>query len=493
MSPKIDPEKDYYAFLDLSVEAEEAEIKQAYRQLARRYHPDAREGDEEAFRRVQEAYEVLGNRALRRAYDRQREARGLTPDAPISCDFLLSRTRIPAMDSDQMIYLLVEIEPARDLPKQRQSLNLALVIDRSTSMSGHRIENVKLAAHDLVDSLRPSDRLAVVAFSDRAEILAESTRGDDKVELHSAISHLHPGGGTEIYRGLVAGLDEVRRHATPESIDHVIFLTDGRTYGDESLALAEAQRAGAEGIGISALGIGEDWNDLFLDALARRGNGVSEYINSPTQIRALLRDQIRDLGSIVARGVRLQMTPTDYVRVPSVYRVAPYIENMLTPSGEPILLGNLSDETVILLMEIVVRQPQTGDRRMVRLDLEANTHDQQARIRIRRDVVARFVMGRPEPEAVPMRLLSLLARLSIFRLQEQAWEALESGNAEHATHLLESAATRLFDMGYRELAQAALVEAGRVSRGGTASLGGRKKLRYGTRSLSARPKRSDRL
>jgi hypothetical protein len=81
-------------------------------------------------------------------------------------------------------------------------------------------------------------------------------------------------------------------------------------------------------------------------------------------------------------------------------------------------------------------------------------------------------------------LLNAMTRLSVFQLQENAWQALEQGDAQQATRFLESAATRLFDMGHRELAQAAMLEVGRLSQGVDPTGEGRKKLRYGTRSLT---------
>jgi hypothetical protein len=89
-----------------------------------------------------------------------------------------------------------------------------------------------------------------------------------------------------------------------------------------------------------------------------------------------------------------------------------------------------------------------------------------------------------EEQPVPPRLLNIMARLSIFRLQEHAWNALTAGESRRATQFLESAATQLFDLGYRELGQAAMLEVRRLQQGHDPSLEGRKKLRYGTRSLS---------
>jgi len=482
--PAVDPEEDYYAVLGVPIDAGLDEIKRAHRELARRYHPDFGGGNTARFRQVQTAYEILQDPVLRRSYDRQRASRGLNQDAPIVCVSTLSRSQIPATETSQMVYLLLEISLQKNLPKTRQPLNLALVIDRSTSMRGARIDNVKLAARELVDSLQENDRLALVAFSDRAEVIAPSTRATDKRSLVSAISRLVPGGGTEIYRGLLAGMQEVRQYANKNSINHVILLTDGRTYGDEEAALAEAKLAGSAGIGISALGIGEDWNDLFLDALARHGNGICEYINAPSQLQYLLGEQIRGLGATVVRGLRLRIKPADYVKLQAAYRAAPNMENLGAVSGEFLTLGSLGEDSLAVLLELVINQSSPGERRLVRVEVEADVVAGDHPVSVHRDIFANFMTSRPKDETVSHRLLSLLSRLSIFRLQEQAWQMLDSGDRRQATHFLESTATRLFDMGYRDLGHAAMLEADRVSHGAMPTSEGRKKLRYGTRSLT---------
>lgn len=485
MSVKIDPNKDYYAILGVSEDASTDAIKRAHRRLARRYHPDSGNGDVEAFRAIQEAYEILRSTARRRAYERQRESRGFTPDAPISIHTLLNRETLPTLDARQMLYLLVEIDPQRTMSSQRQPLNLALVIDRSTSMKGTRMENVKIAAQTLIDSLQGADRLALVAFSDRAEVLLPSTPARDKKVLSSSLRGLLAEGGTEIYQGLLAGLEEVGRHASDRHINHVILLTDGRTYGDEEEALSAALEASRRDIGISALGIGEDWNDRFLDSLAQRGQGVSEYISSPSQLRDMLQEQIQDLGNIVARDLRLWIKAAPYVDLLMAYRATPHMEMLSVPEDKPIALGHLGEESILVLLELAVEQAEAGDKRLLRLELE-NRPEDTLPIRLKRDVWVVF-SPTPEDEDVPPKLLNLLARLTIFRLQERAWKVLEVGDTHQATQLLQSAATRLFDMGYPQLAQAASLEARRISNNQMPTSKGRKQIRYGTRSLTISP------
>jgi Ca-activated chloride channel family protein len=479
----IDPQKDYYAVLGITSEADDSEIKHAYRERARRYHPDSAHGDAARFRLIQEAYEVLADFAMRRAYDRQRESRGLSEDASVSFELYQSRRSMRPLDGPQLLYVLAEMRSREELARTPQRLNLALVIDRSTSMRGVRMQNVKVAAADLLEALHAEDRLALVTFSDRAEVVAPSDFVDNTRSFKSALTSMSAGGGTEIYQGLLAGLKQVRRYASEDRINHVILLTDGRTYGDEAQALREARRCARQGIGISAFGIGEDWNDVFLDDLARAGNGVSRYISSASEVQEVLKEQIRGLSNIAVKRMRLSINAASYVEVRNAYRSEPYMEILQEEDGT-FALGNLTaDEPAVVVLELLVQCAETGDRRIARLYLEAEEASTSQSLRLRQDVEATFTLE-PREEVLPPRLLNAMTRLSVFQLQENAWQALEQGDAQQATRFLESAATRLFDMGHRELAQAAMLEVGRLSQGVDPTGEGRKKLRYGTRSLT---------
>jgi Ca-activated chloride channel homolog len=402
--------------------------------------------------------------------------------SPIQMEVQLNRAELPLLDSAQMLYAMLDLRSKEALNVSRRRLNLALVIDRSTSMQGARIRNVKMAAMDLLETLQPDDWLSIVSFSDRAEVVIPPTPVRERRSFSSAIASLLPRGGTEIYQGLLSGLSQVGRHASPDYVNHVLLLTDGRTYGDEELALHATQQALKYGIGVSAFGIGEDWNDVFLDNLARKGGGVSQYISSPSQMREMLREEIQGLSKAVVKSMSLRIEPSAEVHLSAAFKAAPYME--LFPCDESdkaqeVALGGLTaEEPVVVMLELVV-DPQEKEKKLkvLRLQLEAEDVHLQQEIQIP-------VSLSPEEGDVPSRLFNFLERISVFRLQEKAWIALESGDAKQATSYLQAAATRLFDMGYRDLAKSAMLEVGRMARGRTPTGRGRKKLRYGTRSLS---------
>lgn len=477
-------EKDLYAVLGVSPLATQEEIRHAYRKLVRRFHPDSgsEETSVERFQEVREAYRVLGDLAHRQAYDRRRAERGIGPTVALAWDILVSRQQLPALPDEQLLYLLVDIRPSGKTAFKRIPLNLCLVIDRSTSMDGNQLDQVKAATHQIVDQLEKEDVMGVVAFSDRATVIMPSQPLTDPLQLHSRISSIWASGGTEILQGLRAGLEQIRRYHKPDTISHLILLTDGRTYGDEEECLAEARRAGLERIEISILGIGERWNDVFLDQLARQTGSAAWYIAYPQQVRQVMRDLVQRLAMLLARDVTLTVRPTERAWVEEAFRTAPLIER-LTSEGRVYHLGNLlAGKPLQVLFEIIVRESTPGFHRLLQLEMSADVPTFNQRERLIFDLEREFAPGAPE-EQVSLALVNVLSWLTIFRMQEQVWKALESGQREDVRRRLETISTRLLDMGEAELAHIALLEAGRVAQGGQMSGKGQKMIRYGTRSL----------
>ncbi|HEY6073026.1 MAG TPA: DnaJ domain-containing protein, partial [Anaerolineales bacterium] len=174
-------QSDFYESLGLPRDATQEEIRRAYHEAAQRLHPDKNQapGETEMFLNVQQAYEVLSNPARRAQYDLT-----LPPQEESSSQVLyevhFSRPNLVWLTEPQMIYLLLQVSPrAREDEIPAPPLNVSLVLDRSTSMQGEKMDVVKSAAIQLLRSLRDNDILSVVTFSDRAEVVIPSTSFGD--------------------------------------------------------------------------------------------------------------------------------------------------------------------------------------------------------------------------------------------------------------------------------------------------------------------------
>ena len=483
---------DYYAILGVNSDASLEDIKAAYRHAARRFHPDANSNPGAAahFRDIAEAYSTLGDTSARANYDLALTREGLPPPY-FSLRVTPSKRALKTLQEPQVIYALVEIIPDAQyvsVEQQDAALNLALVIDRSTSMKGPRLERVKQAAHRIIENLGPNDILSVVSFSDRAEVVFPATPVIERATLKAMSSTMQASGGTEIFQGLRAGVRELRRSIHPRYVNHLILLTDGQTYGDEDKCLELAEEVAQEGIGISAVGIGQEWNDKFLDELASKTGGSSTYINSPSAIVTFLNQKIRSLGAAFAERLTLSVAPDPDVTLEYAFR--------LTPSPQPlpldvqtIPLGTLEKNRPInaILQLQMPALPEENFRSVLRLDATGDIMRAEYRGFKAVTDLSIEVSNSVSQENPPMPILDALGKLTLYRMQERAQEAIARGNIQEATRRLQNLATRLLENGQETLAHAAIAEAHRVARTTMLSEEGQKTLKYGTRALLLAP------
>jgi Ca-activated chloride channel family protein len=480
------PPADYYAVLGLPRDANPEEIRRAYHNSARRLHPDVNieSGDTELFLDIQRAYDVLSDPELRSKYDRTLPPLE-GPRQVVDVHLLYSRTTLPLINESQLVYALINLTaPLSDLPTDNSALNVCLVLDRSTSMQGERMDTVKNTAIEVVRQLRPGDILSIVTFSDRAEVIVPADRRLDRAAIETKIQMIQSGGATEIFRGLEAGYLEIRENHNKKLINHIILLTDGRTYGDEAHCLKIADQAAARGVGISCLGIGEEWNDSFLDNLASRTGGTSTYIARASDIRRFLKEKFYGLSRTYADNVRFEFHAGKDIEIRYAFRLAPEISPLETFS--PIPLGSIPMEgslSVVFEFLIPPLPPDTTQIALASGQIAMEIPALANPTSVTRLRLFRAVQSEPSPEPPPTGMLNALSRLTLYRIQERASVELARGNLQGATQHLNNLATNLFAQGQVELARSVLREAESIQRGDSISEAGKKNIKYGTRAL----------
>jgi Ca-activated chloride channel family protein len=435
---------------------------------------------------IQKAYEFLSNSTRRAQYNATLPSVQQESNPFLRHEISFSRRNLVKLNEPQLVYVLLEVEP-RDKQTDKISappLNVCLVLDRSTSMQGEKMDVVKYAATQLLRSLRPQDIFSMVAFSDKAEVLIPSAYQVDRSKQEAGIQVMQASGATEIFQGLEAGLREVRRGLDPSRVNHIILLTDGHTYGDEPACLQLAKEAAAQNIGISGMGIGSDWNDIFLDALASHTGGSSAYIAKAQDIQRVLIEKFKALANIFADEVLLEFEQQQGIEIKYAFRLQP--EGGAVDVEQPARLGPiLQDVALNVLFEIVVNPSALKDDHLSLLtgNLKTSLSGRPEpvppiRLRLTRDVEAE-----PASEPPPPKILTALSRLNLYRMQERARVEAEAGNFDTATRHLKNLASHLLSTGEHQLARTALLEAENLERMRTWSAEGSKEIKYSTRAL----------
>jgi Ca-activated chloride channel homolog len=478
---------DFYVILGLMRSASQEDIRRAYLKSVQKLHPDknVNPGETEMFLDVQQAYEVLADPKRRSQYDATLPPEPVKPKLPITETILLSRKSLLQMEEQQMLYALLQVKADETLAENAAPpLNICLVLDLSTSMKGEKLDVVKATAIQLMHKLRPQDIFSVVTFSDRAEVIIPSSRNIDLRRAQSRIQMLNASGGTEILQGLQTGVEEIRQYLKPNGVNHIILLTDGQTYGDERACLELAQQASVEGIGISGLGIGNNWNDIFLDAIASRTGGDCMYVNDPQDIQRLLTDKFDRLSQIIVEEVTLQFKTGPDVEISYAFRLQPEASPLQLES--PLRMGSiLKGSDLSVLIEFRVKPNAVESDELVLLEgqinvvMSASIHPiPPLPVNISRPITADVTTDVPPPEIV-----QALSRLTIYRIQEKARQEVSSGDYDKAAEHLQRMATHLLAQGERGLAKTVLLEAENIQKQKAFSENGEKQIKFGTRAL----------
>lgn len=480
-------DKNFYTLLGVPRNATTDQLRRAYRQAALKLHPDRTDDpeDNELFLRISQAYETLIDPETRDDYDEELAEieEEQAASSAFQADLKQSREALLQLDEPQVHYMLLDISAREGLEHARPPVNLSIVIDRSTSMKGARLDQVRAATLEILKSLGPADTASVVAFSDRAEMVVSPDQAAEIATARARMSLLQADGGTEIGQGLRLGLRELQRSFTRDGVNHLVLLTDGRTYGDEDECLTMANNVADQGITINAVGIGADWSDRFLDDLATATGGSVLFMDSPKVITGLLEGILASLSKVVASRMMLDGNLSQLIDLRSAFRLQP--DPMVLGDTLPLKLGHLPrDERIRILLELVIHpigkvQSLTLAHYTISGDLLGSPEDPQ---QLPMEVSIQ-VTEQPDQSPPPEEIAEALSAVALYRMQDKARHEAELGQSGQAARRLENLATQLLAGGQRELAKAALNEAANLSKSRRLSTEGEKQLKYGTRAL----------
>ena len=223
----------------------------------------------------------------------------------------LSHANLLRSDKPRVGSLLVDLSAVEDAPKVSAPLDLAIVIDRSGSMSADgKLDSARRAAMALIDELRPSDRVALVTYSTNAHTdfhLSPATPGSLRA-LKGAVRRIEADGGTNISAALQQARDLLQRHTDAARVRRVILLSDGHatagfTQTDHLARIATEARD--EGVSVTAIGLGVEFNESLMTRIAQSGNGNYYYVSRGADLRRTFSQEFKTLTATVARDVQL--------------------------------------------------------------------------------------------------------------------------------------------------------------------------------------------
>lgn len=199
----------------------------------------------------------------------------------------------------------------------RANVNIALVIDKSGSMQGKKIEKAKQAAIEAIDRLRSNDIVSVIVYDQGVQVVLPATKLSDKATAKNAIRRINAGGSTALFAGVSKGAAEVRKFLDDNRVNRVILLSDGQAnVGPDSPGELGAFGASLlkERIAVTTLGLGLDYNEDLMTQLASKSNGNHLFIEDADELIAVFDHEFRDVLSVVAQEVMIDMKVSEGIR-----------------------------------------------------------------------------------------------------------------------------------------------------------------------------------
>ncbi|MGC9329850.1 MAG: vWA domain-containing protein, partial [Candidatus Hinthialibacter sp.] len=220
---------------------------------------------------------------------------------------------------DNTAHVLVRFQAPEHLEKQtkRSNLNLAIVLDRSGSMSGHPIKEAKRCASYMIDQLSKEDRAAIVIYDDEVELLAPCTHVVNKDDFFMKLQLVHSRGMTNLHGGWLRGAEEIAQYASSDSITRVILLSDGlanKGLTDPDAIKKQCSELAQAGVTTSTYGLGNDFNEELMVGMARAGQGVPYYGETADDLLDPFQEEFSLLSSLFAKETKMKLKLAKNIR-----------------------------------------------------------------------------------------------------------------------------------------------------------------------------------
>ncbi|MCZ7535031.1 MAG: VWA domain-containing protein [Acidimicrobiia bacterium] len=352
-----------------------------------------------------------------------------------------------AVEQEHGVHCMLELQMPEAHVDDRTPLSISLVIDRSGSMSGEKLDVAKECARYLTRRLSGDDHLALITYDDSVDLVAPLAPVDAAV-LEHALAGIGTGGMTNLSGGWLKGLEEIDR-APDDGVRRVLLLTDGQAnvgIVDRGQLVSIAQGA-KDKAATTTIGFGADFDEDLLAAIAAASDGATYYAENPDDAPAIFAEEFANLATLVAQNVSVEIRPADPVELLGVLNEYPIAD---VPGGLQVQLGDaygserrrvvfrmripeVAKLGVLRVADVVLRYVTVGESveaREVTIPITVNlvSADEAAAAEADHEVVEETVL------------------LASARARKRARDLADMGDIDGARTTLESAARELRDL-----------------------------------------------
>ena len=374
-------------------------------------------------------------------------------DQPLTISAQLETPLVMENTAHAHVLVRLRAEDA-DPDRKAKKLNLALVVDRSGSMSGRKIEDARAAAIQMLDRMRDGDRVSLISYSDEVRVDVGSTvlNEQTRTRVRNAIHRISDGGSTNLGGGLVEGIKQVEAHTGSSDVNRVLLISDGlANRGIQSPAELNriSREALQKGVITTTIGLGADYNEDLMTSIADHGGGNYYFVKESHQIAGTLTQELGQMSATVARNVTLHVVLPEGIDVDKVHGWVVKREDrtLIVPLGD-----FFSGQSRSVLWKFKLPEKSTaGDKlELGPVHLAFNTLDGEAALQRTKTEPLVIQVSDSEEQVTAGRNMEVAARIAEIELAtsvEDAANLVAAGKYDEAKRVLGGAVQRANQQG----------------------------------------------
>lgn len=358
---------------------------------------------------------------------------------------LLEFDAVP-VDSADTVHVLLDITAPEQPGADRPPATLQVVLDRSGSMAGERLEGAIRALLSLVDRLDPTDNFGLVTFDNTARVEVAAAPLTDKAAVRERIRGLRPGGLTDLSSGLLRGIQEARRVSGDRGAT-LLLVSDGHAnqgVTDHQRLAGIARSAHGHGVATTTLGYGLGYDEELLGAISDGGTGSALFAEDPDTAGALIAGEVENLLAKTVQAASLRVRPVGAARAVSVVGELP--STRLSDGTVMVELGDFysGEQRKLLLRVDVPRVAALGPAQVAEVEVGYVEPVSLTTYTVSLPVSVNVVPGDDAAGRVPRpEVRTELAYQEAQTAKRRAAEAMRRGDRETATGILSAASGSL--------------------------------------------------